>query len=207
MFSGAGVNGLRRFFNTRPEFNEYIDTPRLPRRRSTIAHGGDITPGPMLDIDGIDDADVVEDDDMGDGSEIALDPGNFHQPMTDDNIAVFNQEPPPPPMHHPPPGAGFNHSHFPVASLPTFATTIYFDHDGEANPQSASGSANVAVPNGEGATAGLQRATPAPSATSGATAPSTAGVSIFGNGGSAAGPSTASLQGPTRDDGQNSDRT
>ncbi|KAI2607912.1 RNI-like protein [Hypoxylon sp. NC1633] len=102
VFSGQGVSGLRHFLNSQPEFAQYqlpYYTPLYMRRAIPPNQGAPQeqaqvqaqTPAP--DMDGFDDADGVEDDDMGDGSEIALDPGPFA------NEAV--PPPPPPPPHHP----------------------------------------------------------------------------------------------------------
>lgn len=206
VFSGTGVNGLRRFLNTKPEFAEYQDVARPPRRRSTVAHGGDTTPGPILDMDGIDEADGVEDDDMGDGSELALDTGNFHQPTGFNNTVIQSNEPaipPPPPFHHPPAaGAGGASSHHTLLQ-PTPTLTSY---GGATTSPPINGSANAALPNRVNTTASPQGSLdqvittpPASTAPTGATVLSTAGASIFGNASSSAGPSTASLQGPARE--------
>lgn len=206
VFSGNGVIGLRRYLNTRPEFAEYLDLPRPPRRRSTVAHGGETTAGPMLDIDAMEDGDGVEDDDMGDGSEIALDPGNFQQPANANNAV-----PPPPPLHGPTPA---NANTGPGPSQPSSHTStppipILTSQGSGAGPSSASRPANAALPNGASAAAGahgsleqIVTSASAPTATLGGAAPSTAGASIFGNAGPAAGPSTASLQGPAQDESQ-----
>lgn len=201
VFSGNGVNGLRRYFNSTPEFNEYTDSQvRTPRQRPTPPDGGDGIPNPTVDMDAIDDG---EDDDMGDGSEIVLDHPIFHQ-AADNNNAALNHIPPPPPLHHPPAGAG--------AGVLSFGDT--------AALQSINGSAQATtLPNGitaagspHGSLEHAITASPAPTtATPGpAAAPSIAGASIFGNHANAtAGPSTASLQRPSPrvDEAEDSDRT
>lgn len=213
VFSGTGVSGLRRHLTTGSEFAEYLDNTRPPRRRSTVAHGTETTPGPMLDMDGIDEADGVEDDDMGDGSEIALDPGNFNQPADDNNDVMFNQVPPPPPFHHPPaldPG-----NPHPVTSIPAHPVPMFLSYAGVVTPPPIDGSTNAALPNGVNTTTSPQGSleqvittTPASTATTGAPVPSRAGASIFGNASPAAGPSTASLQGPPQEEeGQGTNRT
>ncbi|KAI2465120.1 RNI-like protein [Annulohypoxylon bovei var. microspora] len=104
VFSGQGVTGLRNYLNTQPEFAEYhLQQTSLfaPRRSVQInqdvgqGQGQAIAPAPTPDMDGFDDADGVEDDDMGDGSEIALEQEN---PTNGTNVAI--PPPPPPPPHH-----------------------------------------------------------------------------------------------------------
>ncbi|RYP93555.1 hypothetical protein DL770_000297 [Monosporascus sp. CRB-9-2] len=218
VFSGAGVVGLRRYFNSRPEFAGLLELPRSSRRRSTVAHGvGTTTPGPLLDMDGIDDGDGIDDDDMGDGSEIALDHGDFQQPVNDDNGTAFNQippPPPPPPQHQPPTTTGIAQSHSAPPQPSSLPNPTFPGYGGAVAPPSTSGSASSTPSNGQGTPAGPQAsleqvitATPAPITAPGAAAPSMAGASIFGNTASGAGPSTASLQGPAQDGGQNDDTT
>ncbi|KAJ3553643.1 hypothetical protein NPX13_g10840 [Xylaria arbuscula] len=71
VFSGTGVIGLRQHLNTREEFAEYREG-RAPRRRTgavTVTNAGQ---APAPDVEGFinDDADGLEDDDMGDGSDL-----------------------------------------------------------------------------------------------------------------------------------------
>ncbi|KAI1852744.1 hypothetical protein JX265_003232 [Neoarthrinium moseri] len=84
VFSGPGVTGLKRYLNTHPEFAQYHEgRPALP-------------PQPAHDMDGLEDNDVIEDDDMGDGSELALGPDNDDVQVNNHNMAI----PPPPPLPH-----------------------------------------------------------------------------------------------------------
>ena len=205
VFSGAGVNGLRRFFNTTPEFNEYTDgQARTPRQRSAT-HGGDgaAPTNDVVDIDAIDDGDGVEDDDMGDGSEIVMDPGNFQQATG--NNPVLNQVPPPPPLHHPPPDTLFGHTQPTAPPHPSSGSgAAILSYGGTVALQSIQSSTHATASNGNGGgSAGphgsLENVITASLAPTGApgpsAAPSTAGVSLFGSNGPAVGPSTASLQG------------
>ncbi|KAI0139605.1 RNI-like protein [Hypoxylon sp. NC0597] len=110
VFSGQGVMGLRNYLNTQPEFAEYhlhqssLFAPRRPVHINQDATQGlhGIAPAPAPDMDGFDDVDGVEDDDMGDGSEIALDPGSFGG-INDNATNGINMSipPPPPPPPHP----------------------------------------------------------------------------------------------------------
>ncbi|KAI0124168.1 F-box domain-containing protein [Xylariales sp. AK1849] len=97
VFSGNGVAGLKRYLNNKPEFAEFLEPSERSQRQAATNNGTLQIP----DIpDGFEDIDVVEDDDMGDGSEIALDTGN-------DNAQNHNQitiPPPPPPPFFPNPG-------------------------------------------------------------------------------------------------------
>lgn len=104
MFSGTGVEHLRRYFNSRAEFAEYHGArSHMGRQRSGLANGAvGINMGPTPDADGFDEADGADDDEMGDGSELAIDPGNVGQP--DDMIPP----PPPPPPQHP---GFYGHAH------------------------------------------------------------------------------------------------
>ncbi|KAK6857794.1 hypothetical protein PG995_005493 [Apiospora arundinis] len=88
VYSGTGVSGLRRFLNTEQEFADFSDMSTQPRRRAATASEA----MPIPDVDGFDEADGVEDDDMGDGSEIA----GIDEPQFNATI------PPPPPPPAPP---------------------------------------------------------------------------------------------------------
>ncbi|KAK5632849.1 hypothetical protein RRF57_008564 [Xylaria bambusicola] len=98
VFSGTGVVGLRHHLNTREEFAEYREG-RAPRRRAggvTVTNAGQ---APALDVEGfgVDDGDGLEDDDMGDGSDLI----DFNADLT--NLA---HNPLPQPQLH---GAGLLH--------------------------------------------------------------------------------------------------
>ncbi|KAI5865275.1 RNI-like protein [Durotheca rogersii] len=106
VFSGQGVINLRHYLNTTAEFDEYHEPSLFTRRRTIQADPGPTQVqnqelGPLLapDLDGFDEVDGVEDDDMGDGSEIALDPGAFGMNDNPANGAAVVAVPPPPPQH------------------------------------------------------------------------------------------------------------
>ncbi|KAH6658232.1 hypothetical protein BKA67DRAFT_209184 [Truncatella angustata] len=193
VFSGPGVSGLKRFLNTKPEFAQF--------------HNGDenlrVAPVPHVDMDGFEDNDVVEDDDMGDGSEIALGPDN-DEPQN-------NTIPPPPPPPQAPQILGLN-------------TTqgSWFDHASRSHAAMHQADPNVSIP----AVALDTFAVPAPvigSTTptqetptiqnlpifqhqeSSLRGPSTATGNVSGGPGQAhAGPSTATIQSIEQDDDEGS---
>ncbi|OTA53090.1 RNI-like protein [Hypoxylon sp. EC38] len=182
VFSGQGVMGLRNYLNTQPEFAEYhlhqpsLFAPRRPVHINQEAAQGlqGIAPAPAPDMDGFDDADGVEDDDMGDGSEIALDPGNFGiNDNATNGINMTIPPPPPPPQHHPIMPFQLAHPILPQHLAPTTigATFTPLTQDGQ-NSGTSSGS------------------TPGPS---------TAGQGLFTNQDSS-GPSTAPMQGHLEDE-------
>ncbi|KAK9790478.1 putative F-box domain-containing protein [Seiridium cardinale] len=86
VFSGPGVTGLKRYLNSKEEFAQFHP---LSETRTI----------PIHDPDAFEDNDVVEDDDMGDGSEIALGADN-------DEAQNSNADAPPPPPPPPAPGPG-----------------------------------------------------------------------------------------------------
>ncbi|KAI4864911.1 RNI-like protein [Hypoxylon rubiginosum] len=180
VFSGQGVAGLRQYLNTQPEFAEYhLQQPTLYALRRAVQANQDATQGQgpaaalIPDMDGFDDADGVEDDDMGDGSEIALDPGAFG---ANDNLMnganVVIPPPPPPPTHH------VSQPLFPPSVVPISPPTI-----------GVSFAPTIQV-NGVGSIAGSSAA---------AAGPSTAGQGLFASQ-NASGPSTASMQGRIDED-------
>ncbi|KAI0376355.1 RNI-like protein [Hypomontagnella monticulosa] len=182
VFSGQGVMGLRNHLNTQPEFADYhLNQPMYTVRRNNVQVNQDAVqaPGPAPDMDGFDDPDVVEDDDMGDGSEIALDPGNFgaNDHLTNGvNHALI--PPPPPPPHHP------NLTFQSYILPPHLAAAI-----GAELPPSALDD-DLAGPSTNGS--------PGPGNTGG---PSTAGQGQFANQGP--GPSTASMSRQAEGDDEN----
>ncbi|KAI1390549.1 RNI-like protein [Hypoxylon trugodes] len=183
VFSGQGVMGLRNYLNIQPEFEEYRNL-YAGQRRPTFPINQDgaqgqaqgITPVPAPDIDGFDDADGVEDDDMGDGSEIALDPGAFGDNQNLTNGANMTIPPPPPPPH-----TNMIFQLSPPLPLHLASSTV-------ANTLPATQAGHSAgVPMGS---------TPGPS---------TAGQGLFASQG-LAGPSTASMQGQVDEDDTNNGR-
>lgn len=174
--------GLRNHLNTQPEFADYhLNQPMYTVRRNNVQVNQDAVqaPGPAPDMDGFDDPDVVEDDDMGDGSEIALDPGNFgaNDHLTNGvNHALI--PPPPPPPHHP------NLTFQSYILPPHLAAAI-----GAELPPSALDD-DLAGPSTNGS--------PGPGNTGG---PSTAGQGQFANQGP--GPSTASMSRQAEGDDEN----
>lgn len=89
VYSGTGVSGLRRYLNTQSEFADYSDGINAHARRRAAPPNDAVA---IPDVDGFDEADGVEDDDMGDGSEIALE-GGPDDAQNGHNMAI----PPPPP--------------------------------------------------------------------------------------------------------------
>lgn len=184
VFSGQGVMGLRNYLNTQPEFADYHlhQQTLFATRRPAILINQDATQGlgagPVPDMDGFDDADGVEDDDMGDGSEIALDPGNFGANDNLPNGANLSIPPPPPPPHHP--NLAFQSYHLP----PHLAAAIGADLPPSILDDDIPGPST--------------NSTPGPSAAGG---PSTAGQGQFANQGP--GPSTASISRQIEEDDEN----
>ncbi|KAI2777957.1 RNI-like protein [Daldinia loculata] len=181
VFSGQGVTGLRTYLNTQPEFAEYHLQQQtiFPSRRAVqinqdAAQGQvqGLIPVPAPDMDGFDDIDGVEDDDMGDGSEIALDPGSFGGNDNSTNGASLLVPPPPPP----PPQIGASHQ--PPRPQPSHLATITIGAIMAPATQAGTGTW-IPVSNTPG--------------------PSTAGQRIFVNVDSS-GPSTASMQGDAEED-------
>ncbi|KAI1398493.1 RNI-like protein [Hypoxylon fuscum] len=119
VFSGQGVSGLRQYLNTQPDFAEYhLHQPTLFALRRALQTNPDAAQGQgqgvnpaiateIVDIDALDEMDGVEDDDMGDGSEIALDPGNLGANNNQVNGVNSAIPPPPPPPPHPNPNPLF----------------------------------------------------------------------------------------------------
>ncbi|KAI1774387.1 RNI-like protein [Hypoxylon cercidicola] len=180
VFSGQGVAGLRQYLNTQPEFAEYhLQQPTLFALRRAVQANQDGTQGQghgqgaalLPDMDGFDEADGVEDDDMGDGSEIALDPGAFG--VNDNGANVVIPPPPPPPQPH-------GSQPFPLSQpsvIPLSPQTIGVSfapasQDNDAGPRAGNSTT--------------------------AAGPSTAGQGLFSNQNS--GPSTASMLGRIEDD-------
>ncbi|KAI1767904.1 RNI-like protein [Hypoxylon sp. FL1150] len=103
VFSGQGVAGLRQYLNTQPEFAEYHSQHIALRRAvqadqdGTQAQGQGQVMALGANMDDFDEADGIEDDDMGDGSEIALDPGALGIHDNHANGATLVIPPPPPP--------------------------------------------------------------------------------------------------------------
>ncbi|GAW18376.1 hypothetical protein ANO14919_078510 [Xylariales sp. No.14919] len=164
VFSGNGVAGLRHHLNTREEFSEYREG-RSQRRRT----GGAVVQGPPPFVEVLEDGDGLEDDDMGDGSDLI----DFNADLT--NLA---HNPLPPGTALPlEPGAAQPHTigqQTPYTSNPLPNTV-------SAHPPA---SMNEVILDGQatGATAAA------------AAGPSTAGSGLY-NLASSPGPSTASMQG------------
>lgn len=89
VYSGTGVSGLRRYLNTQSEFADFSDGIGAHARRRAVPPNDAM---PIPDVDGFDEADGVEDDDMGDGSEIAMEAGP-DEAQNGPNMVI----PPPPP--------------------------------------------------------------------------------------------------------------
>ncbi|KAI1463399.1 RNI-like protein [Daldinia caldariorum] len=180
VFSGQGVMGLRNYLNTHPEFAEYhmhqptVLTSRRPVQiNQDVAQGqhSSLVPLPTSDMDGFDDVDGVEDDDMGDGSEIALEPGNFGgNDNSTDGANLFIPPPPPPPSQ-------VSTSHQSSRPHPPHI---------------------AAIPIGVTMVSATQAGTGAGAPTGSTPGPSTAGQGIFNVGSS--GPSTASMLGDIEED-------
>jgi hypothetical protein len=191
VFSGPGVAGLKRFLTTNPEFAEFLDTPAGGRRRAVTANG----PLQIPDLDGFEDGDAIEDDEMGDGSEIALDPGN-DEPLNPNHMAI----PPPPPPAPFMPGVG----------LPTrgdgdpWSSTMFQNVVTGSPPATALDTFTAPAPLIELSTptqASLDQSIASPVEQSHPMIASTARGGMFGQGGiETAGPSTVSFRVRTDDD-------
>ncbi|KAI1377101.1 RNI-like protein [Hypoxylon crocopeplum] len=191
VFSGQGVTGLRHYLNTQPEFLEHrsfqpslFPLRRAPATNQTATQGQAQPLAPAPDMDGFDDADGAEDDDMGDGSEIALDPGSFG---ANDNIANGNNmaiPPPPPLLHHPmtPPHLMIGTPHLTIGSLGVIIEPL--DDPWVGAPAGGSVGPSNLGPSSLGPRS---------------LGPSTAGQGLFADQASA-GPSTASMQGHIEED-------
>ncbi|KAI0160004.1 RNI-like protein [Hypoxylon sp. FL1284] len=184
VFSGQGVAGLRQYLNTQPEFAEYqMQQPTPFALRRALAANQDGTQGQgqgptaalVADMDGFDEADGVEDDDMGDGSEIALESsalGPNDGQANGANVVI----PPPPPLHGS--QAPFATSQPSAAPLPLHTSGVSFAPTGQGHDTSSlAGNATATAGSG----------------------PSTAGQAVFANQ-NASGPSTASIQRRAEDD-------
>ncbi|KAI1817207.1 RNI-like protein [Poronia punctata] len=174
VFSGTGVVGLRNFFNTKDEFAEYRDGPvrTSTRVRATAEAGADAGLDVAPEAEGFEDGYALEDDDMGDGSDL---------------IDVQNGEnaiPPPPP---PPPAQPASMA--PLATLPNGQAQAFPSTNGTALDGTL---AELGVPST------TNQAVPANQAGAGS-GPSTAGTSLFGNPAASPGPSTAPMQGSAED--------
>lgn len=188
MFSGHGVSGLRAYLNSKDEFADYHDQRRPPRRGAL--------PGGFPTLDGLDDVDDIEDDDMGDGSEIALDTGPGAQ-----------APPPPPPPPAPPswaqhlgpmdarngptvfPGTPqappfFVSNDSPVAGSPAMVADTTSTTTIPVRPESSAASGGHS----------LESTMAQPPTANGSAGPSLAGAALFSQG-PTTGPSTASMQG------------
>ncbi|KAH8652105.1 hypothetical protein BX600DRAFT_483350 [Xylariales sp. PMI_506] len=181
VFSGPGVSGLKRYLNSHSEF----------RTERTVTNEG---PNQLADLDGFDEHDVVEDDDMGDGSEIALDTTGNDEP-SNLTLATSIPPPPPPPPYHGAVGTAGSSWLAPGQMSPdeatsgtssagadprvTLSTTATLaPHIGPTSPTQASLDQSIAVPGRPSSSVG----------------PSTAGGIAFAS--TDAGPSTASFQAP-----------
>ncbi|GAP92767.2 putative F-box and leucine-rich repeat protein GRR1 [Rosellinia necatrix] len=167
VFSGTGVGGLRDHLNTREEFAEYR-VGRTQRRRPGVAVGTQAGPILAPDMDGFEEGDGLDDDDMGDGSDVI----DFNADLT--NLA-HNPIPPPLIQHnggiplqtqvaglgqaggvpgmpnpHPPIGANLNevnpNGQATVTTGPSTAGTGLFDDPVPSGPSTASMQAHI---NGE----------------------------------------------------------
>ncbi|KAI0598820.1 hypothetical protein F4775DRAFT_160420 [Biscogniauxia sp. FL1348] len=190
VFSGNGVLGLRRYLSSREEFAEYHEArPSYTRRipPPPPPNGGPV-PAPMADLDNFEDVDGGEDDDMGEGSEIALDQGALGG--ADDLMPI----PLPPPQLL---GMAFPHSH--PSALPNSHTSMRQPPAQQTNPFITPGG-NLPgqgvvplIPSNAQSSASLENiALTNPAAN--LPGPSTAGSGLFGAQGANPGPSTASMQ-------------
>lgn len=168
VYSGTGVSGLRRFLNTEAEFADYHDMGAQTRRRAATA----TEPMPIPDVDGFDEADGVDDEDMGDGSEIA----GIDEPQ-------FNTTIPPPP---PPPAPPAMFLHAPLSNNPS-VTTASQAWPVPTTPTQSSLEQSIAVHIPPPTHQGPSTATLGPQG-------------VIGPATTQAGPSTASQQAPADDD-------
>ncbi|KAI0536159.1 hypothetical protein GGR58DRAFT_405184 [Xylaria digitata] len=176
VFSGTGVAGLRHHLNTREEFAEYREGRSQRRRAGGIAvtNAGQ---GPLPFVEVPEDGDGLEDDDMGDGSDLI----DFNADLT--NLAHN----PLPPGTTLPPGLNATQPHgvaqpSPYTNSPMLNTTA---------PPIALGDQTTVANFVADFVAGH---------------PSTAGAGLFDNLASSPGPSTASMQAHV-DDGVDDEET
>lgn len=194
VFSGQGVSGLRQYLNTQPDFAEYhLHQPTLFALRRALQTNPDAAQGQgqgvnpaiateIVDIDALDEMDGVEDDDMGDGSEIALDPGNLGANNNQVNGVNSAIPPPPPPPPHPNPNPLFR---------PTLDAALLQPASDVPLLGTGSPGSSYAPPTQD------NHAAEAP--TSSTAGPSIAGQGLF-TARNGAGPSTASMQGQIEED-------
>ncbi|KAI0872509.1 hypothetical protein GGS24DRAFT_502744 [Hypoxylon argillaceum] len=170
VFSGTGVAGLRHHLNTREEFAEYREG-RTQRRREAPPVRRYPDPGPAPEAEGFEEGDGLEDDDMGDGSD-----------MIDVNADLTNL------AHNPiPPPPAFPHGGL---LLPTQT-----NGPSQAGAMLNTPAASLHIPASlDGVVLDAQPSTAA------VAGPSTAGTGLFDNLASSSGPSTASMQARLDDD-------
>ncbi|KAI0439919.1 hypothetical protein F4803DRAFT_21943 [Xylaria telfairii] len=174
VFSGTGVVGLRHHLNTRDEFAEYREG-RAQRRRHGGAAVNQVDQTHTPDAEAFEEGDGLEDDDMGDGSDLI----DFNADLT--NIA-HNPAPPPP-------------THLNGGLVPPTQSTA-----GQANAMLNTTGTHLPVPAilNDVILDGDTTAVAVPSAAG----PSTAGSGLFDNLASSPGPSTASMQGHIDEEAQ-----
>ncbi|KAI2643727.1 RNI-like protein [Xylaria nigripes] len=107
VFSGAGVVNLRNYLNTREEFAEYREGRSRRRPGGTALNHP--TQGLAPEVGGFEEGDGLEDDDMGDGSDLI----DFNADLT--NLA-HNPVPPPLPLPHQGGGIGPSQAPQPASS-------------------------------------------------------------------------------------------
>ncbi|KAI1827529.1 RNI-like protein [Xylaria intraflava] len=178
VFSGVGVIGLRNYLNTRVEFAEYREGRSRRRPGGTAANNP--TQGLAPEIGGFEEGDGLEDDDMGDGSDLVdftADLTNLaHNPVDMTNLPDNPVPPPPPP---PPPHPHQNGGIGPIQAA-----------------QSASSAPLITIGANSHAPVSLEQLVLGNEGTV-AAGPSTAGSSLLANLASSQGPSTAPVQANT----------
>jgi len=184
VFSGAGVIGLRNFLNTKDEFAEYRDGPlrTSPRLRARATAAVEVGQQPAQDAEGFEEGYALEDDDMGDGSDLI----DFRNGDDLTNLA-HNPVPPPPPIHH---ASTAN-----LAPQPNGQSQALPPVDGTALDATLT-QPHPSLPINQAMLAGHATTAAGPSTAGPSTAgPSTAGSGSLDNSTSAPGPSIAPMQG------------
>lgn len=192
VFSGQGVSGLRKYFNTGSEFAEFHEPRAHGRHNRPVIVQQALGP---TEPDNFEEGVGMEDDDMLEASELGIDPGNH-------NDGAVPPPPPPPPPQPSAPAAALEQLNVypgPTPIEPLFASDATPVLPARSLPIFPDPSGTTAQGLEEHATAEHDAATPLASHGAGPAA-----MSIFGPNDRLSGPSTASLRGGQHGDGHTS---
>ncbi|KAI0490213.1 hypothetical protein F4859DRAFT_1119 [Xylaria cf. heliscus] len=173
VFSGTGVIGLRHHLNTREEFAEYREG-RAQRRRPGGAAANQVDQTQAPDAEVFEEGDGLEDDDMGDGSDLI----DFNADLT--NLA-----------HNPIPQLPAHHNGGLVPPIQT---------NGASQASAMLNTTGTHLPIPAILNEVILDGDTTPAAVPSIPGPSTAGSGLFDNLASSPGPSTASMQGHVDED-------